>query len=170
MYSQPALGRDKQRREKQAIYRRDSLCPVHGIEQINSRTLEQFRSNATKFWLWDEDSLLPMSTQAEAGGTSLIGYAGNTVTGLPSRCTNGKAEIQPDAGFLVEERNPQRSESQWDRPLPPLRVVEDRIDLTSAGLGGYAIRYQHGRVWFETTDATDTGKSSADHREISTGE
>lgn len=129
-----------------------AYCPVHGIEQINSLTSEQFRSNATDTWIWDEDSLLPMSTQAEADRTLLIGYAGKAFIGLPARFANGTAEIQPDTGFLVEERDPHTDESQWERPLPPLGGVVDRIDLTPAGLKGFAIRYRHGRAWFETTD------------------
>jgi hypothetical protein len=128
-----------------------AYCPVHGIEQINSITPEQFRSDATNTWLWDEDSLLPMSTQEEADRTLLIGYAGNAFTGLPARFTNGMAEIHPNADYLVEERESHTNESQWERSLPPLGGVVDRIDLRPAGLGGHAIRYQHGRAWFDTT-------------------
>ena len=127
-------------------------CPVHGIDQINSLTAQQFRSHATNTWLWDENSLLPMSSQAEADRTLLIGYAGNAFTGLPARFINGVAEIHSDAAQLVEESGPHTNEAQWERSLPPLGGVLDRIDLTPAGLGGHAIRYQHGRAWFETTD------------------
>ncbi|MNW30272.1 hypothetical protein D3C74_71540 [compost metagenome] len=137
-----------------------AYCPDHGIEQINSLTSEQLRSNAADTWLWDEDSLLPMSTQAEADRTLLIGYAGKTYTGLPARFANGTAEIQLDAGFLIEERNPNTNESQWERPLPPLGGVLDRIDLAPAGLKGFAIRYRHGRAWFETTDDSRSNPST----------
>ena len=130
-----------------------AYCPVHGIEQINSLTSEQLRSNATDTWLWDEGSLLPMSMQAEADRTLLIGYAGTTFTGLPAHFTNGTAEIQPDTGFLIDESDPHTNELQWDRPLPPLGGIMDRIDLTPAGLKGFAIRYRHGRAWFEPTDS-----------------
>ncbi|MGP5680673.1 hypothetical protein ACTXPX_17255 [Glutamicibacter arilaitensis] len=130
-------------------------CPVHGIDQINSLTPEQFRSKATNTWLWDEDSLLSISTQAEVDRTLLIGYVGNSFIGLPAHFANDTAEIQPDTGYFVEERDPQINESQWERPLPPLSGVVDRIDLRPAGLGGHAIRYQHGRAWFETTRDAD---------------
>ena len=129
-----------------------AYCPVHGIEQINSLTPDQFRSNATDSWLWDEDSLQPMSVQDEADRMLLIGYAGKTFTGLPARFANGAAETQPNEGLLVEERDPNMDEAQWAHPLPPLGGVVDRIDLTPAGLGGFAIRYRHGRAWFEATD------------------
>ncbi|MBV1777735.1 hypothetical protein KRR55_01265 [Paeniglutamicibacter sp. ABSL32-1] len=129
-----------------------AYCPVHGIDRINSLSVEQFRSEATNTWLWDEESLLPMSTQAESDRTLLIGYAGNAFTGLPARFTNGMAEIYPGADDLVEERESHTNESEWERPLRPLGGVLDRIDLAPAGLGGHAVRYLHGRAWFDTTD------------------
>ncbi|WP_146112324.1 hypothetical protein [Arthrobacter sp. MYb222] len=133
-------------------------CPVHGIDHINSLTHEHFRSKATNTWFWDEDSLLPISTQAEEDRTLLIGYAGTSFIGLPAHFSNDTAEIQPDTDNFVEERNPQINESQWKRPLPPLSGAVDRIDLRPAGLGGHAIRYQHGRAWFETTRDADARK------------
>lgn len=129
-----------------------AYCLVHGVEQINSLSVEQFRSQATNTWLWDEGSLLPMTPQPEADRTLLIGYAGNAFTGLSARFTNGQAEIRPAADYLVEERESHTNESQWERSLPPLGGVLDRIDLAPAGLGGQATRYRHGRAWFETTD------------------
>ncbi|MGL3807167.1 hypothetical protein ACSYDW_13815 [Paeniglutamicibacter sp. R2-26] len=139
-----------------------AYCPVHGIDQINSLTAEQFRSLATTSWLWDEDSLVPVSTQADADRTLLIGYAGNAFTGLPARFINGMAEIHVGSDHLAEERELQTNESQWERPLPPLGGVLDRIDLRPAGLGGRAIRYQHGRAWFEAAGDASRCPSSVE--------
>lgn len=129
-----------------------AYCPLHGIDKINSLTFEEFRSRAGDLWLWDEDSLLPRSTRAEADRTLLIGYAGNSFTGLPARFTNDMAEIHSGMDYLVDEREARDNDSQWKRALPPGGGVLDRIDLAPAGLAGQAIRYRHGRAWLETTD------------------
>ncbi|MFJ6418652.1 hypothetical protein [Paeniglutamicibacter sp. NPDC091659] len=129
-----------------------NYCPVHGLDQINSLAPEEFRSNATNTWLWDEDSPEPSSAPAEANRSLLIGYAGHAFTGLPARFENGWVECDPYLDYLAPEREPGFEEPHWERPLPPPSGVLDRIDLVPAGLGGYAIRYRHGRAWFEAND------------------
>lgn len=136
-----------------------AYCPLHGIDRINSFTAEEFRSRAANLWLWDEDSLLPMSTRAEADRTLLIGYAGNFFTGLPAKFTHGMAEIHLYVDHPVEEREARTNDSQWESSLPPVGGVLDRVDLAPAGLAGQAIRYRHGRAWLETADDAERNSS-----------
>lgn len=124
-------------------------CAVHGIDQINALTPEQFRSNATAMWFWDEDSIGPVDNRPDADRGLLLGYAGHAFTGLPVHVANGVAEVSPFRDDLADERDSAFTETNWDRPQPPLGGVIDRIDLQPVGLRGEAIRYSHGRPWFE---------------------
>ncbi|MFC5130398.1 hypothetical protein [Paeniglutamicibacter kerguelensis] len=127
-----------------------AYCPAHGIDQVNSLTPEQFRSKAITTWFWDENSAEPISENLEADRCLLIGFAGHSFTGLPAQFKNGQAETNPGPGELADERVPGTGAWSWEPPKPPLGGILDRIDLRPVGLGGQAIRYSHGRAWFET--------------------
>jgi hypothetical protein len=128
-------------------------CAAHGIDQINSLTAEQFCSRAATPWFWDANSPEPVPAHPEANRSLLVGFAGHAFTGLPARIRNGQVEIVPGRDFLAEEREPGNEGLDEDQPQRPLGGVLDCIDLHPAGLGGHAVRYRHGRAWFEAAPA-----------------
>lgn len=132
-------------------------CPVHGIDQINALSPEQFTARAAEPWLRDPDSPDPIPTRPEANRPLLVGFAGHAHLGCPARLKNGQVELDPVGSFLLEEETSADNEAEdtdWDTPRRPTKGVLDRIDLRPAGLAGDAVRYRHGRAWFDS-DTTD---------------
>ncbi|GAA3696946.1 hypothetical protein GCM10023081_37390 [Arthrobacter ginkgonis] len=124
-------------------------CAAHGIDQISSLTAEQFSSRAATPWFWDANSPEPVPAQPDADRSVLVGFAGHAFTGLPARFKSGLVEVDRGRGFLAEEREAGDEGLDEDRPQRPLGGVIDFIDLRPAGLAGHAIRYRHGRAWFD---------------------
>ncbi|PQZ93640.1 hypothetical protein CQ018_08225 [Arthrobacter sp. MYb227] len=126
-------------------------CPAHGIDAINSLDHTEFRAAVTAVWLWDEDTLLPLSNIADADRSLLLGYSGHGFTGLAAVKSGTKIDIRLAWDELVDERGKQEAWDYGHGPSRPQGGVFDTIDLRLAGFDGQAVRYTHGRAWFEPT-------------------
>lgn len=138
-------------------------CPVHGIDQINALSPEQFTARAAEPWLWDPDAMDPSPTRPAENRPLLVGFAGHAHLGFPARFKNEQVDLDPVGSFLLEEETSADREDQdtdWDAPRRPTKGVLDRIDLRPAGLAGDAVRYRHGRAWFNS-DTADKSSSDA---------
>ncbi|GAA1121779.1 hypothetical protein GCM10009670_10310 [Citricoccus alkalitolerans] len=92
-----------------------------------------------------------------------MGFTGHGHLGFPSRFKHDHVELDPAGGFLLEEETSADQEAEdtdWDVPRWPTKGVLDRIDLRPAGLAGEAVRYRHGRAWFDG-DSADYSSSGA---------
>lgn len=129
-----------------------NYCPEHGIDKINSLTPEEFRALATNTWLFDEDSPVPASDRNEADRDLVIGFAGHSFTGFPGHFRDGVADVDPAWVEPLEEREPGDNDYDVEHRTAPSAGVLDRIDLHLASIAGHAIRYRHGRAWFEPSE------------------
>lgn len=92
-----------------------------------------------------------------------MGFAGHAHLGFPACFKNGHVELDPVGNFLVEEETSADREDEdmdWEVPRRPTKGVLDRIDLRPAGLAGDAVRYRHGRAWFDGDSADISSGSS----------
>ncbi|QCU79145.1 hypothetical protein E7744_14155 [Citricoccus sp. SGAir0253] len=138
-------------------------CPRHGIDQVNALSPEQFRSRVAESWLWDPESPEPDPNAPGVVRSLLVGFAGHAHLGFPGRLTNGHVRVDPVTALFPEERTSSDREDEdleGDSPRRPTHGVLDRIDLRPAGLYGEAVRYRHGRAWFDGEGAADPSGSS----------
>ena len=75
--------------------------------------------------------------------------AGRSFTGFPGHFRDGVADVDPVWVEPLEEREPGDNDCDAEHRTAPSAGVLDRIDLRLASIAGHAIRYRHGRAWFE---------------------
>jgi hypothetical protein len=137
--------------EAEGVYPSD-YCPAHGIDRVNRLSTEEFRLRAHHPWLWAEGSDIPSPLSTASNRSLLVGFAGHAFTGVPALPRDGKVDAWMPGGDLAEETTQGERAPVWDKPQRPSAGVLDRIDLHPAGYDGYAIRYRHGRAWYEPSD------------------
>lgn len=136
--------------DAEGVYPSD-YCPVHGIDRINGLSPEEFRTRAHHPWLWAEDSDVPGPLNAGSDHSLLISFAGHAFTGVPALPQDGKVDTWAPRGELAHEISRHGAFPDLEKPQRPSAGVLDHIDLRPAGFEGHAVRYRHGRAWYETT-------------------
>ncbi|MGG5753516.1 hypothetical protein ACQ3I4_12955 [Zafaria sp. Z1313] len=124
-------------------------CPEHGIDVVNALRPDAFRRIAEQPWLWDGEATPPVPRDAGGTGPYVFAFAGELFAGIPvARTPSGVEAVTAsteEAEFLGEDEYRDRVPAV----LRPQDGVLDRIDLRPAGFDGWAVRYRHGRAWFE---------------------
>lgn len=135
-------------------------CALHGIDLINALDHDQFRLRAASVWFWDEGSGLPARDARDLELGLLLGFSGHGFTGLPVVMEEEGAGVLPGWDELVSERGNDEHIEYGPAPLRPTGGVLDTIDLRPSGYDGHAVRYKHGRAWFEPSTTPFTSPSS----------